>query len=298
MSSCSFHKPKQRLILSEAKDLSATSCSTPIHSTASQPSTQSNTPLSTNSSPPPPPFAQEGRAHRHLLQKSLHPSHHALPRLLRLLHLPQRPRPTRRPFHDPRRSPRRSRARPPRRLQRSALLARRPARANFPRSARLPSEARLHAHARLSRRDVRTRSKRNRAASSLESRRDGRDHPRASKKFQRQRRPHARNGQHASDARRFASRESSRQSSRAAPSHDGRSREIVDRVYDGNPHRHRRNARRADRFAARDSRDAREIRSHPGSHHPKFPRQARHSDGASHPSPPWTICCARSPSPA
>ena len=44
---------------------------------------------------------REGR-HHHLLEKSLHPTNHALPRLLRLLHLPQRPRPTRRALHDTR----------------------------------------------------------------------------------------------------------------------------------------------------------------------------------------------------
>src|SRR5260370_10307914 len=45
--------------------------------------------------------AGEGNC-RFLLQKSFHSSDHAVSRLLQLLHLPQRSRPTRSPFHDAR----------------------------------------------------------------------------------------------------------------------------------------------------------------------------------------------------
>ena len=50
-------------------------------------------------------------------------------------------------------------------------------------------------------------------------------------------------------------------------------------VHHRHPDRDRRDARGADRFAARDPCAARGARPHPGSDHPELPRQVRHEDG-------------------
>src|SRR5216683_43070 len=219
------------------------------------------------------------RIRHHLLQKSIHPAHHSLPRLLWLLHLPQGSRSARRPLHDSRRSPRPRRARPPRRLQRSSLQPRRSARKDFPRSPRIPPHSRLFAHARLSRCYVRTRPRENRPASSRQSRRHGPRRPRTSERFERQRRPHAREHKPAPHARRPAARQSSGQSSRPSPPHHRRSWQTQHRVHHRHSDWHRRNLGRAHRLAPCDSKAPRKIRPHPGSHHSEFPRQARYPHG-------------------
>src|SRR6266704_1477014 len=146
------------------------------------------------------------RKYHHFFQKSIHPANHTLPRLLQLLHLPQGSQPARRSFHDSRRSRRPRRARPPRRLQRSSLQPRRSTRKDFSRSPRIPPHSGFYAHARLSSRHVRTRPRENRPAPSRQSRRHGPRRPHTSERFERQRRPDARERQPAPHARRLAAR--------------------------------------------------------------------------------------------
>src|SRR5438876_1311279 len=99
------------------------------------------------------PRARQGNGH-HFLEKSFHPAHHSLPRLLQLLHLPQGPRSARRAFHDPGGSACPRRTRPRRRLQGSSLQPRRSARKDFSRGPRIPPRTGLLPYARLSRRHM------------------------------------------------------------------------------------------------------------------------------------------------
>ena len=79
-------------------------------------------------------------------------------------------------------------------------------------------------------------------------------------------------------ARRPAPRFARQASARAAREHPRR-RRAARAVYLGHLDRHRRNARGADRFAARPARAPRRLRPYPGNHHPEFPAESRNPHG-------------------
>ena len=79
-----------------------------------------------------------------------------------------------------------------------------------------------------------------------------------------------------------------------APARDDRARgQARHPVHHRHPDRHRRDARRARGLAPRHPRAPRAVRPHPGGHRPELPRQARDPDARTRPSPTRTICCAR-----
>ena len=70
-----------------------------------------------------------------------------------------------------------------------------------------------------------------------------------------------------------------RQAARRAPRDDPARRRARGPVHDGDPHRHRRDPRGADRGARGDRRPARPLRARPGGDRPELPREAGHEDG-------------------
>ena len=183
------------------------------------------------------------------------------------------------------------------RLHGGALHARRQARAALPGRARRARRARLRDDARVPRALRAARARRDRAAAAPEPGRDdaatssprcGRCRRRWGSCSRRRRRPARRAGRPALGspdkipARRL-------ETMRLA----GRAR---DPVHERDPDRHRRDARGADRRAARDAGARRRARARAGGDRPELPREAGHADGRRIPSRRSTSTSGRSPS--
>ena len=220
------------------------------------------------------------RPRRHLLAEGLHPADEALPGRLPLLHVRPAAAARRARVPDGGRGARDRAGGRRGRLPRGALHARRQAGAALPRRPRGARRARLRDDDRVPGADVRARPRGDRAPAAREPGRDDRATSWRCCAASRCRRGSC------------SRRPSERLSERGGP-HFGSpdkvparrletldaGRRARDPVHDRDPDRHRRDAGRAARRAARDPRAARAARPHPGGDRPELPREAGHEDG-------------------
>ena len=219
--------------------------------------------------------ARQGRA-RQLLAQRLHPAHQPVPRSLRLLHLREAARRSRREDLHARRGRRGDTRRRTRGLHRGALLSRRQAGDRLSRAPRVAGAARAAHHRRVPGAGLRGRV-RDRHAPAHQRRDPAARGDGAAARRERVARADARDDEPAPAREGRRALLGARQGARRAHPHARGSRRARDPVHERHAARHRRDERRARRHAARDPRARRSLRSHPGSHRPAVPSEARHA---------------------